>query len=198
MGWQVHAGGGHARADSTVKMITHEAALLGPQGHDHPLGCRHLHLLGDAPQRHRGPHLGASSSVRWSSRKGLACSSSSSSGDESFCTCGEHTWNVMMLCSLMRMARLVTLQPVLSGRAFFGACVCCRVSTRVVQTCAVTCHRPSTIYPPKPPTHPGRARGAYASGGRPRPFLQRTQPVRATQIPPPPKMRFQRDRKSVV
>ena len=93
VGWQVHAGGGHARADSTVKMITHGAALLGFQGHDHPLGCRHLHLLGDAPQRHRGPHLGASSSVRWSSRKGLACSSSSSSGDESFCTCLEHTWN---------------------------------------------------------------------------------------------------------
>ena len=32
---------------------------------------------------------------------------------------------LVMLCSLMRMARLVTLQPVLSGRAFFGACVCC-------------------------------------------------------------------------
>ena len=148
----MHAGGGHARADSTVKMITHGAALLSPQGHDHPLGCRHLHLLGDAPQRHRGPHLGASSSVRWSSRKGLACSSSSSSGDESFCTCLEHTWNLMMLCSLMRMARLVTLQPVLSGRAFFGACVCCRVSTRVVQTCAVTCHGPSTTHPSPPPT----------------------------------------------
>ena len=133
-------------------MITHEAALLGPQGHDHPLGCRHLHLLGDAPQRHRGPHLGGSSSVRWSSRKGLACSSSSSSGDESFCTCWEHTWNLMMLCSLMRMARLVTLQPVLSGRAFFGACVCCRVSTRVVQTCAVTCHRPFPTHPSPPPT----------------------------------------------
>ena len=133
-------------------MITHEAALLVPQGHDHPLGCRHLHLLGDAPQRHRGPHLGASSSVRWSSRKGLACSSSSSSGDESFCTCLEHTWNLMMLCSLMRVARLVTLQPVLSGRAFFGACVCCRVSTRVVQTCAVTCHRPFPTHPSPPPT----------------------------------------------
>ena len=140
-------------------MITHEAALLGPQGHDHPLGCRHLHLLGDAPQRHRGPHLGASSSVRWSLRKGLACSSSSSSGDESFCTCLEHTWNLMMLCSLMRMARLVTLQPVLSGRAFFGACVCCRVSTRVVQTCAVTCHRPSTSHSSPPPTLEERGGG---------------------------------------
>ena len=58
----------------------------------------------------------------------------------------------MMLCSLMRVASLVTLQPVLSGRAFFGACVCCRVSTRVVQTCAVTCHRPSTTHPSPPPT----------------------------------------------
>ena len=168
----MHAGGGHARADSTVKMITHGAALLGPQGHDHPLGCRHLHLLGDAPQRHRGPHLGASSSVRWSSRKGLACSSSSSSGDESFCTCLEHTWNLMMLCSLMRMARLVTLQPVLSGRAFFGACVCCRVSTRVVQTCAVTCHRPSTTYS-CPTAQPGGARGHIFSDGRGRAFIER-------------------------
>eukprot|EP00964_Phaeocystis_antarctica_P135947 scaffold100340_cov43-Phaeocystis_antarctica.AAC.1 len=40
VGWQVHAGGGHARADSTIKMITHGAALLGPQGHGQPLGCR--------------------------------------------------------------------------------------------------------------------------------------------------------------
>ena len=29
-------------------------------------------------------------------------------------------------------------------------------------------------YPSKPPTHPGRARGAYASDGRPRAFLPRT------------------------
>ena len=132
-----------------VKVMTHEAALLGPQGHDHPLGCHHLHLLGDAPQRHRGPHLGASSSVWQSSRRGLACSSGLhlQRADESFCTCLEHTWNLMMLCSLMRMARLVTLQPVRSGRAFFGACVCCRVSTRVVQTCAVTSHRSFTTYP---------------------------------------------------
>ena len=119
-------------------MITHEAALLGPQGHDHPLGCRHLHLLGDAPQRHRGPHLGGSSSVRWSSRKGLPCSSSSSSGDESFCTCLKHTWNLMMLCSLMCRAELLTQQPLLSGAVVFGACVCGRVTTRLVQTCAVT------------------------------------------------------------
>ena len=38
VGWQVRAGGGHAGADSTVNMITNEAALLGPQGHGHPLG----------------------------------------------------------------------------------------------------------------------------------------------------------------
>ena len=37
VGWQVHAGGGHAGADSTVKMITNEAELPCPQGHDHPL-----------------------------------------------------------------------------------------------------------------------------------------------------------------
>ena len=148
-GWQVHAGGGHARADSTVKMITHGAALLGPQGHDHPLGCRHLHLLGDAPQRHRGPHLGASSSVWRSSRRGLACSSTSSSTDESFCTCLKHTWNLMMLCSLMCRAELLTQQPLLSGAVVFGACVCGRVTTRLVQTCAVTIREPvrSTIRP---------------------------------------------------
>ena len=137
VGWQVRAGGGHARADSTVRMITNKAALLGSQGHGHPLGCRHLHPLEDAPQRNRGHHLGGSSSVWRCSRRGLACSSSS--GDESFCTCWEHTWNVMMLCSLMRIVEFVTLQPVLSRSAFFGACVCSRVSTRVVQTCAVTC-----------------------------------------------------------
>merc|ERR1711957_366615 len=88
-GLAVHAGGGHARADSTVKMITHGAALLGSPAGDHPLGCRHLHLLGDAPQRDRGHHLGGSSSVWRSSRRGLARSSTSSSSDESFCTCLE-------------------------------------------------------------------------------------------------------------
>ena len=145
------AGGSHARADSAVKMTTNEAALLGPQGHDHPLGYRHLHSLEDAPQRDRGHHLGGSSSVWRCSRRGLACSSSSPSGDESFCTCLEHTWDVMMLCSPVRLAGLVTLQPVLFGRAFFGACVCHSVSKRVVQTCAVTCHRSSTTYL-SPPT----------------------------------------------
>ena len=109
VGWQVHAGGGHAGADSTVKMITNEADLPCPQGHDHPLGCRHLHLLEDARQRDRGHHLGGSSSVWRCSRRGLACSSSSPSGDESFCTCLEHTWNMMMPCSPVRLAGLVTL-----------------------------------------------------------------------------------------
>ena len=142
MGWQVHAGGGHARADSTVKMITHGAALLGPQGHDHPLGCRYLHLLGDAPQRHRGHHLGGRSSVWRSSRRGLACSSTSSSSDESFCTCLKHARNVMDLCSFMRRAELLAQQPVLSGAVVFGACVCGRVTTRLVQTCAVTIREP--------------------------------------------------------
>ena len=145
-------------------MITNEAALLGPQGHGHPLGCRHLHPLEDAPQRGRGHHLGGSSSVWRCSRKELAYSSSSSSSDESFAPALEHAWNMMMLCSLMRIVECVTLQPVLSGRAFSGACVCCRVSTRVVQTCAVTCHRPSTTHPSPPPTleeHGGRE-------GRPR------------------------------
>ena len=147
----MHAGGGHAGADSTVKMITNEAELPYPQGHDHPPGCRHLHLLEDARQRDRGHHLGGSSSVWRCSRRGLACSSSSPSGDESFCTCLEHTWTMMMLCSPIPLAGLVTLQPVLFGRAFFGACVCCPGSTRVVQTCAVTCHRSSTTYL-SPPT----------------------------------------------
>ena len=152
VGWQVHAGGGHAGADSTVKMITNEAELPCPQGHDHPLGCRHLHLLEDARQRDRGHHLGGSSSAWRCSRRGLACSSSSPSGDESFCTCLEHTWNMMMPCSPVRLAGLVTLQPVLFGRAFFGACVCCPGSTRVVQTCAVTCHRSCTTYLSPPPS----------------------------------------------
>ena len=132
------AGGSHARADSTVKMTTNEAALLGPQGHGHPLGCRHLHPLEDAPQRDRGHHLGGRSSVWRRSRRGLACSSSSSSRDESFCTCLEHAWSAMKLCSFMRMGELLAQQPVLSGAVVFGVCVCCCVSTRVVQTCAVT------------------------------------------------------------
>ena len=119
-------------------MTTNEAALLGPQGHDHPLGYRHLHSLEDAPQRDRGHHLGGSSSVWRCSRRGLACSSSSSSRDESFCTCLEHAWSATKLCSFMRLGELLAQQPVLSGAVVFGVCVCCCVSTRVVQTCAVT------------------------------------------------------------
>ena len=140
VGWQVHAGGGHAGADSTVKMTTHEAALLGPQKDTTTLWAAATFMFLEMPLNATAAHiLVAAAAFVWrSSRKELACSSSAS-GDESFCTCLEHTWNLMMLCSLMRMASLVTLQPVLSGRAFFGACVCCRVSTRVVQTCAVTC-----------------------------------------------------------
>ena len=132
-----------------------QAGCSGPQGHGHPLGCRHLHPLEDAPQRDRGHHLGGSSSIWRCSRKGLACSSSSSSGDESFCTCLEHATNVMKLCSFMRMAELLAQQPVLSGAVVFGVCVCGRVSTRESFK-HVTCHRPST-------THDGRAPGAYAS-----------------------------------
>jgi len=44
----------------------------------------------------------------------------------------------MNLCSFMRMAELLALQPLLSGAVVFGACVCGRVTTRLVQTCAVT------------------------------------------------------------
>ena len=109
-----------------------------------PLNATAAHIL-VAAAAFGGPHA---------QRAGLLFTS----GDESFCTCLEHTWNLMMLCSLMRMARLVTLQLVRSGRAFFGACVCCRVSTIVAQTCAVTSvkramrHRPFTTHPSPPPT----------------------------------------------
>jgi hypothetical protein len=70
VGWQVHAGGGHAGADSTVKMITHEAAVHCCALKDMTTlwAAATFMSLGDAPQRHRGPHLGGSSSVRWSSR----------------------------------------------------------------------------------------------------------------------------------
>ena len=99
-------------------------------------------LLGDAPQRHRGHHLGASSSVWRSSRRGPACSSTSSSSDASFCTCLEHARNVMELCSFMRRAEWLAQQPLLSGAVVFGACVCGRVTTRLVQTCVVTIREP--------------------------------------------------------
>ena len=44
----------------------------------------------------------------------------------------------MNLCSSMRMAELLAQQPLLSGAVVFGACMCGRVTTSLVQTCAVT------------------------------------------------------------
>jgi hypothetical protein len=84
------------------------------------------------------------------------------SGDESpyrLHLCLENTWNLMMLCSLMCMARLVTLQPVLSGSSVRACAVAVADGTRVVQTCAVTCHRPSTTHPSPPPTAPWKSAG---------------------------------------
>ena len=78
----------------------------------------------------------------------------------------------MKLCSFMRMAELLAQQPVLSGAVVFGVCVCGRVSTRVVQTCAVTCHRPYTTNS-CPTAPPGSARGHIFSVARGRPFLVR-------------------------
>ena len=42
----------------------------------------------------------------------------------------------------MCRAELLAQQPVLSGAVVFGACVCGRVTTRLVQTCAVTIREP--------------------------------------------------------
>ena len=101
-----------------MKVIAYmyEAALLGPQEGDHLLGCRHLHPLGYVHRRDRGHHLGGSSSVWRSTRRGLACSSTSSSSDESFGTCLEHARIVMNLCLFKRMANVLAQQPeVLSG-----------------------------------------------------------------------------------
>ena len=49
----------------------------------------------------------------------------------------------------MCRAELLAQQPVLSGAVVFGACVCGRVTTSLVQTCAVTIREPvrSTIRP---------------------------------------------------
>lgn len=44
----------------------------------------------------------------------------------------------MNLCSFMRMAELLAQQPLLSGAVVLGACVCGRVTARLVKTCAVT------------------------------------------------------------
>ena len=98
-----------------MKTITYEAALRGPQADDHPLGCRRLDPLGYVHPRERGHHLGASSSVWRSTRRVLACSSTSCSSDESFGTYLEHARNVMELCLLKRMADVLAQQPVLSG-----------------------------------------------------------------------------------
>ena len=48
----------------------------------------------------------------------------------------------MYLYSFMCRAELLAQQPVLSGAVVFGACVCGRVTTRLVQTCAVTIREP--------------------------------------------------------
>ena len=98
-----------------MKTITYEAALLGPQEGDHPLGCRHLDPLGDDHRRERGHHLGASSSVWRSTRRGVACSSTSCSSDEFFGTYLEHARNVIELCSFKTMAEVLAQQPVLCG-----------------------------------------------------------------------------------
>ena len=89
VGCQVDAGGRHelsSGAESTVNTTAYEAALRGPQADDHPLGCCHLDPRGYVHRRERGHHLGGSSSAWRSTRRGVACSSTSSSGDESFGT----------------------------------------------------------------------------------------------------------------
>ena len=128
--------GGHelsSGAESTVKTTTYEAALQGLQEGGHPLGCRHRHRLGHDYRRDRGHHLCGSSSVWPSTRRELACASTSSSGDESFGTYLEHARNVMDTCLLKRVAEVLAQQPVLCGAVCcFGACVCGRVTTRLV------------------------------------------------------------------
>ena len=112
------AGGRHelsSGAESTVNTTAYEAALRGPQADDHPLGCCHLHLREDDHQRDHGHHLGGSSSAWRSTRRGVACSSTSSSGDESFGTYLEHARDVMNMCSLKTMADVLAQQPVLCG-----------------------------------------------------------------------------------
>ena len=133
-------------------MTTNKAALLGPQQHGHPLSCRHLHAHEDAPQRGRGHHLGGSSSVCAVLSRWPACSSTSSSSADFFCTCLELLPIVLKLCLFVCVAGSVAQQPVLSETVVFGACVCGRVSTGVVQTCAVTYHRSFITYTSRPPT----------------------------------------------
>ena len=50
-----------------------------------------------------------------STRRVLACSSTSCSSDESFGTYLEHARNVMELCSFKTMAEVLAQQPVLCG-----------------------------------------------------------------------------------
>ena len=66
-------------------------------------------------RRERGHHLGGSSSVWRSTRRELACSSTSCSSDESFGIYLEHARNVMELCSFKTMAEVLAQQPVLCG-----------------------------------------------------------------------------------
>ena len=59
------------------------------------------------------------------------------------CVCAHEACAAPTRAAQVRRPRREMASPrsnhsVLSGRAFFGACVCCRVSTRVVQTCTVT------------------------------------------------------------
>ena len=96
----------------------------------------------------------AQCSSRWP-----ACSSPLSSSAESFCSCLEQASTVLKSCLFVCVAGSVAQQPVLSETVVFGACVCGRVSTGVVQTCAVTYHRSFITYTSRPPTlekHRGR------------------------------------------
>ena len=119
VGWQVHAGGGHAGADSTVKMTTHEVTTR-----------LHCWALKDT-------------TALWAAATFM----------------------------FLEMPLNATAAHILVAAATFGgphakswpalplrACVCCRVSTIVAQTCAVTSvkramrHRPFTTHPSPPPT----------------------------------------------
>ena len=62
--------------------------------------------------------------------------------------------------------------------------MCSRVSTRVVQTCAVTCHRPYTTNS-CPTAQPGSARGHIFSDGRGRAFIERPACIALTFLSPP-------------
>ena len=59
---------------------------------------------------------------------------------------------MLKVCLFVCLAGSVAQQPVLSETVVFGACVCGRVSTGVVQTCAVTYHRSFITYTSRPPT----------------------------------------------